>query len=490
VSSGRSVAAARPSRVALFLAAVLLCSYAYFESGEGWNQNSHFDLTRALVEQNTVKIDSYQGNTGDKAFFEGHFYCDKAPGLSLVAAPVWALIRVLARAAGKDPDSTEIIRLGLYSAGLMTVALPTALALALLFLEAIEMGSSVGGAAFGAIALGLSSPLWCYATLFWGHAASGAFLVFAFLAAKALQKRENAALSLWIGFGVGLAAGWATLIDYPAALAAMILAGYAVLNAWRSQPRMAWRIALGIFVGASLCVIILGLYNLAAFHSVLAVSYKYQVGFAETRQGLFGITYPKPRVMWNILLGPYRGLLPTAPVLLVAPLGMLILWRNGKTRRHCLVLFAIPLYYYLLTTSYANWYGGQCYGPRYLSPGLFFLAPALAMIWTYSPSRMRAFLVVLWAVGFSLSLIAVSTSPLPSAEWTSPLPHLVRAFATGHIPIHTGTNAGSFLVGLYGIPSLIPLLMTWLVAISIWMHLFGYRMSPTTLRTLIAMWFR
>lgn len=184
MTSGKHVAAARPSLVALFLTGVLFCSYAYFESGKGWNQDSRFDLTRALVEQHSVKIDSYHANTGDSAFFEGHFYSDKAPGLSLLATPVWALIRVGARSARKDPDSTDITRLGLYLAGLVTVALPTALALALLFLEALEMGSSVGGAVFGAVALGLGTPLWCYATLFWGHAASGAFLVFAFVAAR------------------------------------------------------------------------------------------------------------------------------------------------------------------------------------------------------------------------------------------------------------------------------------------------------------------
>ncbi len=208
-------------------------------------------------------------------------------------------------------------------------------------------------------------------------------------------------------------------------------------------------------------------YNLAVFHSVLKVSYAYQVGFTETRQGFFGITYPKPHVMLSLLMGQYRGLLPTAPVLLVAPLGLLLLWRNVKPRRHCLILVAVPLYYYLLNASYVNWYGGWCYGPRYLSAGLFFLAPALAIIWTHGANIVRAFLVVLSGAGFWLSLIAVSTCPLPNAEWMRPIPHLVRAFAAGQIPLYTGTgtNAGTFFAGLFGIASLIPLLITWLVAI-------------------------
>ena len=475
VNSGKEIASTNSSSIPLLLAIVLFFSFAYFDSGSGWNQDAHFDLTRALVEQHTVRIDSYQENTGDKAFFEGHFYCDKAPGLSLLAAPGWALTRVLARAAGKDPNSYEIIRLGRYLAGLVTVALLTAVALALLFLEAFDMGSSIAGAAFGVTALGLSTPLWCYATLFWGHAASGAFLVFAFVGAKALLRRYHTSKAPWISLGVGLAAGWATLIEYPAALVAVLLAGYAVFNSWRSQPHMAWRVTLSLVAGATVCIIILCAYDLAAFHSVLNISYKYQVGFPETRQGLFGISYPKPRVMWNLLVSPYRGILLFAPVLLVCPLGMGILWRNRNTRWHCLVLITIPLYYYLLNASYVNWNGGFCYGPRYLSPGLFFLAPALATMWTLSTIWVRAVLFLLWCVGFSLSLIAVSTAPMPNAAWMNPFPHLVEAFVTGQIPNYEGTNGGTLLAGLYGISSLIPLLLIWLSAVCIWIYLLQFK---------------
>jgi hypothetical protein len=475
VNNGKKIASPNASYVALLLALTFFSSYAYFESGSGWNQDSHFDLTRALVEQHTVRIDSYQANTGDKAFFNGHFYCDKAPGLSLLAAPSWALTRVLARAGGKDPNSYEIIRLGRYLAGMVTVAIPTAVALALFFLEALDLGSSLAGATFAVTALGWSTPLWTYATLFWGHAAAGAFLVLAFLAAKALRKREHADRAPWIAFAVGLAAGWATLIEYPAAVVAVLLAAYAVLNTWRSQPQRAWRAALSLFAGATVCIAILCAYNLAAFHSVFSLSYRYQVDFPETRQGLFGITYPKARVMWDLLLSPHRGILLSAPVLLVWPLGIAILSRNRNTRWHSLMLIAIPLYYFLLNASYVNWDGGYCYGPRYLAPGLFFLAPALAVAWTVGTIWFRALLVLLWGVGAGLSLIAVSTTPMPNAEWMNPFPRLLEAFLSGQIPVYAGTNGGSLLAGLYGIPSLMPLFLIWSIAVYIWMYLLRYR---------------
>src|SRR5579863_1122233 len=90
---------------ALLIFGVIFFSYAYFYEGGGWNQNSRFDLVRAVVEQGTLRIDDYQENTGDKAFANGHYYSDKAPGLALLAVPVALVARPLLRALNVDPAS-------------------------------------------------------------------------------------------------------------------------------------------------------------------------------------------------------------------------------------------------------------------------------------------------------------------------------------------------------------------------------------------------
>src|SRR5262245_25463264 len=80
--------------VVLFL--MLTLAYVYTPPRwQDWNQNSRFDLTRALVEQHTVRIDDYVANTGDYATIDGRYYTDKAPGLSLAAVPVYAVTRVV-----------------------------------------------------------------------------------------------------------------------------------------------------------------------------------------------------------------------------------------------------------------------------------------------------------------------------------------------------------------------------------------------------------
>src|SRR5207249_4759356 len=94
---------------AIVVAVALLSSYAYFYHGGGWNENSRFDLTRAIVEHHTLRIDAYHQNTGDKAFFDGHYYSDKAPGLSLAAVLVWEAASETLRLAGKDPASERSV---------------------------------------------------------------------------------------------------------------------------------------------------------------------------------------------------------------------------------------------------------------------------------------------------------------------------------------------------------------------------------------------
>src|SRR5262245_64689993 len=94
---------ARPRRVAVVMTAALVVSYAYFYQAGGWNQNSRFALVRAILERHTLQIDAYQLHTGDRALYEGHYYSDKAPGLSLAALAPAAIAKGTARAVGVDP---------------------------------------------------------------------------------------------------------------------------------------------------------------------------------------------------------------------------------------------------------------------------------------------------------------------------------------------------------------------------------------------------
>ena len=68
----------RPRRrhEALIFLLLLVCS-GYFLPRAGrsdWNATARADLVFAVVDHGVLWIDDYHENTGDKAYFEGHYY--------------------------------------------------------------------------------------------------------------------------------------------------------------------------------------------------------------------------------------------------------------------------------------------------------------------------------------------------------------------------------------------------------------------------------
>ena len=207
----------RTRRLAL-VGAVLLSAYAWFYQGGGWNQNSRFALTRALVEQGSVRLDAtgrYEGRevTGDRVRRGRHVFTDKAPGASIFAAPAVAVARALL------PGGETRGRLATLSwvATVAAAGVPTALAAMLLLLVAEALGASRRAALIAALTYGLGTPAWCQATLLFGHALSSACLWAAFAAAVALRSRADVARDRALGWAVGLGAGWAVVTEFPAA---------------------------------------------------------------------------------------------------------------------------------------------------------------------------------------------------------------------------------------------------------------------------------
>lgn len=471
---------------ALLIGAVVLVSCAYFYQAGGWNQNSRFDLVRAVIEQGTLRIDSYHENTEDKAFANGHYYSDKAPGLALVAVPIAEVTRFFLRVAGLDPASPRGLVAISYSVTLFGVALPMAMACVVLFLIALQLGSDVNAAAFGALALGLATPMWAYSTLFWGHSLAGACLVFAFAFALRLRRNQSHARDTLLGLAVGLAAGWATVTEYPAAPASVILAVLALGLVWRDGwPRRA-RVGVGIAIGAFACIAVLLIYQFRVFGSAFQPSYSYYPpgAFPWMKRGYMGLTYPRIDVALKLLFGCRRGLLFVAPVALAAPFGLRSLWKQPATRAAAVAATAVAGYYFLFNASFLVWPGGWSYGPRYMAAGLPLLCVGLAPAWSKARSLCRVLLALAAAWGCAFALMAVSTTAQPPDNFHCALFQLIwPSFWAGKLSLNsqsmlmisedpTGRAHGAFnlgeLAGLHGLPSLIPLLAVWGVAAMLW----------------------
>jgi len=489
----RAIAAAPPpgSRALLFI--LLFVSFAYFYQAGGWNQNSRFDLVRAITNEGTLNIDPFMHSTGDKAFYNGHYYSDKAPGIALAAVPLVAAVRPIYRAFGGDPETYEGLALLSYLSTVATAGLFTALAAVSLFTLSVELGASYGAALFAALTFAVATPIWTLATIFIGHAFAAALLVLAFAAAVRIGTDEPAR-DVRLGAMVGVAAGWATVSEFPAAIPAMLLAALAAAHAVPLGRTRAIRILGALAAGAVLCAAVLMAYQYACFGSPFHLAYSSEIGYEGMQQGVFGVTVPKSVRLRRILFGEYRGLLPLAPALAVAPVGLaLMTWMRlgtdasadilARRRRAAIVAAAIAVYFILLNASYTYWEGGWSYGPRHASPAIPFLCVGLAMLWAVSPAAIRAGLAALSLCGAAVTLIAVTTMPLPPANIRRPVQELLwPAFRDGDLALNTQTMASGSVdanfrahhepraafnlgmkMGLGGHASLLPLAVVWVV---------------------------
>jgi hypothetical protein len=373
-----------------------------------------------------------------------------------------------------------------YVVSACAVALPATLGGVCLFFLGLRFGAGVAGAAFGTLVMCLGTPLWAYASLFWAHALVGACLVFAFAAALRVRDSQTASRDFLWALAVGLAAGWATVTEYPASPASAMLAFLALSQAWARGSAARWRVTAGVALGAGFCIVVLMSYLHAAF-GAFRTSYSYydsnSFSFMQ-QQGYMGLTYPHPDRLMKILFGCSRGLFFASPVALAAPFGLWWLWKEKGHSARALVAAAIVAYYFLFNASFYWWKAGLSFGPRYAGACIPLLCAGLAVVWQRAPLAWRRVLIGLAVCSGLVALMAVATTSQLSMQDSCPIVHSVwPEFRSGQMAMNhdsmltvaeagSGAAYGAFnlgqLVGLHGLASLIPLLAIWGIALLLW----------------------
>jgi len=290
-----------------------------------------------------------------------------------------------------------------------------------------------------------------------------------------LKLEDGERREFWWALAVGLAAGWATLTEYPAAPASILLAVFALERAWRRGVRSRWRVGLGVCIGASICAAVLFAYLYAAFGG-LRPSYSYydptSFSFMQ-QQGYMGLTYPHPDRLLKLLFGCSRGLFFASPVMAAAVVGI---WLLRKQRRGpAIVAGAISLYYFLFNASFYWWKAGLTFGPRYAGACIPLLCLGLGVVWTRVSRTRRAALLLLAGVSAFTAIMVVSTSSQLAMQDSCPIVHSSwPEFWAGHLAANresmlqateSMSGAGAFnlgqILGLHGLASLIPLIAMW-----------------------------
>lgn len=415
-----TIPGAIPRRLEAAFAALLLLTFAWFHHAvPGWNVNTRWALTNALVDRGTIRIDDYakteEFGTGDLAVKDGHLYCDKPPGTSLLGVPALAAARGLERltaAAGARPWLPGGRRwfVTVFSVGLTAAACGVLLA-RLLTLHGTR---PAGALALAALTM-MATPLFYYGTLFMAYAPAACFAMLAVWLwerwrIETIEPSDNAsagpgdaAAPPW--FACGLALGVAMCCELVTAWVALAFAAHAAFTA-RAAGRLSPAGPVRFGAGAALGLAPFAAYCVAAF-GALTVPYQYEqdeLFRANMARGLMGATWPRLDVLVLLTVHPYRGLFVHAPWLAAGMVGWVVAWRDaGHPTRparfgRAEVVFGAAVFAGILTynSAYFMWWGGWSFAPRLLIPAIPFLALGAGAAWRLCG---RAGVAARWAIG-------------------------------------------------------------------------------------------
>jgi len=440
----------------------IACAYLYifphFPKTRNANEMPRVYLVKAMVDDHTFAIDrgvKRWGKTVDVADASGHSYSNKAPGSSMLVAPVYAVISLFG-----DPSLDFTIWLCRLVAGVI----PTLLFLRLLsgFLERYASDEWVRRSVLVAYALG--SMAMTFSVTFIAHQLSAVVVGSCWILALDYADRKRGTRAL---IAAGLLAGCAPLVDYQAAFAIPVIAVHVIVKLRGRGDHVR---VIGIAAAAAaIPIAILLAYHTAAFGSALCTGYDptcVSTPFANLQsQGFLGLAGFRPSSLIGSTVAPDNGLFTLAPWLLLAiPGAWLLAKRDRATTITCCV---IALMYLWFVSSLAMWRAGWSVGPRYITVMLPFLLPLVTTALQAASARWWLFGIAAGTMLVGIAVYALSSAtfiPWPDELNYQGKVELVRnpLFEIAFRLLAEGGGAPNVMTALVGGPpvfGLVPYLM-------------------------------
>ncbi len=366
---------------------------------DGLDARSMYEVVRSIVDHGDVTTASR--STGVPGVY-GHFYSKYGPAQSLAALPLFVIGRALAPLV--PPYFAPELPIMVSS---LLPAIVTALTVELFFLTALELGATARGAVVLSLIYLLATPAIVYAAQWFSEPLTACAL----LAAVYALLRDRRTPSPWWPILAGAALAIAVCTRLDALLFVPPLFVYLLLP---REDRTARAFSFALPLGIAL--VGLASYNADRFGSPFESGY----GIANAVDAFANRDAHPPHTLFSLaqglyglLLSPGKGLLEYAPPVLLAPLGVALLW--ARRRAETALLLALFL---ICLVAHANvlirWLGGWSWGPRFLVPvlpiALLLLAPLLgpAMTWTRRTRRVWAALGALTVLGLAVQVPALA----------------------------------------------------------------------------------
>lgn len=394
-------------RVQVLFFSTLLLLYVFAPRYVGMGHASRFDLTRAIVHNSTFAIDPYVDNTIDWSYHDGHYYTNKAPGVSLMAVPVYFVFHKLE--TWLKIDTTDWGFRNLRWTDVVVTAIPSVVGcwILLAILLHWSQGSPHRRAGSWSVifAYALGTMIFPFSAMMWAHPTAAAWLIigFYFLTVKFRP--------YWVGFFLGLA----VLCEYSTAIAIPPFFAYLIFKGFKERSPLQGTLGdalTWVLWGALPWAAIFAYYHYTCFGSPFYLANRFQnpshgLDVSQKFAGVIGL--PDFEVLFQLLVGSRRGLFVGSPILALSIWGFYNWLRDRKLQWEGAVSLFIVVGFFLFNASFNGWHAGCSAGPRYLIPMLPFMA--MALLWV--PRGFLFYGSLFVSVVNMAAIAAVNTTPPP-----------------------------------------------------------------------------
>lgn len=317
----------------------------------------------------------------------------------LYVAPAWWLERHQPPIPMEGLGGFEIIN----TMEKLTAALVAALSVGILY-AALRRVVSVRASLVLAALYAFGSTTWAISSQsLWRHGFSEVALAGALWGLT--RPKESRAYGFWVGLGFALAAANNVVYAIPALIFLIYFA--------RSERRQFW----GYFIPLAILGLAVIGYNWHFFHRLLG---PYPSAPPASEVHRFG-RGPEVHLPWwggavGLLASPNRGLLIFIPWTFFAIWGAGRAWKNN-TRGWEAYLVPSALAVYLVHAEFGEWWGGVCFGPRYLTDILPLLIFFLVPVWEELKQRKLLFGCFVMAAVISVGVEVVGTFYYSIGDW-------------------------------------------------------------------------
>ena len=368
----------------LFFIANLFISSFYLDNWFNPNSLSRALTTYSVVQSGSLEIDDFEQLTGDKCHVQDHYYSEKAPLPAMLIVPFYSALNFL----NVLPDNPEVhFRSILILGSFLCGTLPFSIILSLIFTRLLESETVVRAVLLSTLPI-YGSFLWIFAGTFFSHLFSGFLLLLSYL----LLKHQR------YYFWAGVISGLAFLSEFPVAV---IVAVWAVMLYVKTRSvKNVVLFSLGVLPS----IVFILIYNLSITGNAFTMLYTY----VDEMKPMYGLGIPKLTIMWKLVFSQYRGLLFYMPIYVLFVFLLIKHSTFRQTSFYVNYLILPCLAYFLLFSSYHDWWGGWTYGPRQLVPVSILLVYEGVIY--LSGRKVSNYLVVpLSLVGLSMAFLAKSS---------------------------------------------------------------------------------